>query len=77
MCLAVPAQVLSIDSATDMAEVALGPVLNTISLSLVEGVSVGDYVLVHVGYALSRLSEEEAQKTLELMRAAGGLGAEA
>ena len=42
-----------------------------VSLALVEGVSVGDYVLIHVGYALNKISEEEAQRTLELFAEAG------
>lgn len=69
MCLAIPAEVLSIDSATDMACVSLDGVRKEISLALVDGVEVGDFVLVHVGYALNRISPEEAAETLKLMRA--------
>ncbi len=69
MCLAIPAQVLSIHSATDTASVTLDGVHKDISLALVEDVQVGDYVLVHVGYALHRISPEEAEETLRLMRA--------
>ncbi|MBK5970095.1 MULTISPECIES: HypC/HybG/HupF family hydrogenase formation chaperone [Thiorhodovibrio] len=68
MCLAIPAQVLDIDSATDMASVSLDGVRKDISLALVENVQIGDYVLVHVGYALNRISPEEAEETLRLMR---------
>jgi hydrogenase expression/formation protein HypC len=67
MCLAVPARVVAIDPATDTATVALGAVTKDISLALVEDLEPGDYVLVHVGYALSRISPEEAEKTLALM----------
>jgi hydrogenase expression/formation protein HypC len=67
MCLAVPARVVAIDRDTDMATVALGAVTKDISLALVEDLEPGDYVLVHVGYALSRISPEEAEKTLALM----------
>ncbi|WPL16288.1 Hydrogenase isoenzymes formation protein HypC [Thiorhodovibrio winogradskyi] len=77
MCLAIPAQVLSIDSATDQACVSLDGVRKEISLALVDGVEVGDYVLVHVGYALNRISPEEAEETLRLMRALGALDADA
>ncbi|MAR00729.1 MAG: HypC/HybG/HupF family hydrogenase formation chaperone [Oceanospirillaceae bacterium] len=64
MCLAIPAEILSIDG--DNAVVSVGEVRKTISLALVDGVSVGDYVLVHVGYALERLDPEEAAHTLAL-----------
>ena len=73
MCLAVPARVIASDPATDMATVALGAVTKEISLALVENTEVGDYVLVHVGYALGRISPEEAERTLALIAAAGGL----
>ena len=71
MCLAIPAQINSIDKVTDRAIVALGDVTKEISLALVEEVKVGDYVLIHVGYALSKISEEEAEKTLALFAEAG------
>ncbi|MES9960443.1 MAG: HypC/HybG/HupF family hydrogenase formation chaperone [Sedimenticola sp.] len=66
-----PAQVVEVDEATDMATVSLGGVRKEVSLALVEDVSVNDYVLIHVGYALNKISEEEAQKTLELFAEAG------
>ena len=50
----------------DDAIVDLGGVRKRISLAMVEGVVPGDYVIVHVGYALQRLDPEEAQRTLEL-----------
>ena len=71
MCLALPARVMAIDPATGNATVALGEVHKEISLALVDDVQVGDYVLIHVGYALNKLSEEEAQKTLALFAEAG------
>ncbi|TVQ92947.1 MAG: HypC/HybG/HupF family hydrogenase formation chaperone [Chromatiaceae bacterium] len=73
MCLAIPAQVLSVDPATATAMVNLDGVRRSISLALVETVAVGDYVLVHVGYALNRISPEEAAQTLALMQEAGAL----
>lgn len=72
MCLALPARVTTID-ADDMATVALDGVKKKISLALVENVTVGDYVLVHVGYALHKVSEDEAIRTLALMAEAGVL----
>jgi len=67
MCLAIPARVVDIDATTDTATVALGDVRKDVSLALVDDVAPGDYVLVHVGYALNRVSEEEAARTLALM----------
>jgi hydrogenase expression/formation protein HypC len=52
----------------DQAVVDLGGVRKDISLALLDGVAVGDYVIVHVGYALSRLDPEEAQRTLARSR---------
>lgn len=66
MCLAIPARVISIDTDTDMATVALGEIEKNISLALVEDVAIDDYVLVHVGYALNKISKEEADKTLAI-----------
>ena len=71
MCLAIPAQVVEIDAASDTATVALGEVRKQVSLALVDDVATGDFVLVHVGYALNRISEEEAARTLALMGDAG------
>jgi hydrogenase expression/formation protein HypC len=70
MCLAIPAKVIEI-SAGDQAIVELGGVKKDISLALVEDVQIGDYVIVHVGYALTRLDPDEAAKTLALMAEAG------
>jgi len=65
MCLALPAQVTTL-LPDDMAVVALGGVSKEISLALVEDVAEGDYVIIHVGYALSKLDPDEAAKTLAL-----------
>jgi hydrogenase expression/formation protein HypC len=66
MCHAIPAQVVEIDAASDMATVSLDGVKKAVSLALVQDVQVGDYLLVHVGYALNKVSPEEAERTLEL-----------
>lgn len=71
MCLALPARVVSINRIDNSAVVLLGEVSKDVSLALVDDVAVGDYVLIHVGYALNKLSEEEAQLTLELFAEAG------
>jgi hydrogenase expression/formation protein HypC len=72
MCLAFPARVVEL-LPDDQAVVDLEGVRKTISLMLMEDVAVGDYVIVHVGYALSKLDPAEAQRTLELMRQATGM----
>jgi hydrogenase expression/formation protein HypC len=64
MCLAVPLRIVRIEGT--MAEVELGGVLRQVSLVLTPEVQVGDYVLVHTGFAISRLDEREAQETLAL-----------
>ncbi len=71
MCLAIPARVIAIDPVNDMATVALGEVKKDISIALVDNVSIDDYVLIHVGYALNKISPEEAQRTLDLFAQAG------
>ena len=76
MCLALPARVVAVDEQTDMATVALGEVKKDVSLALVEDVRVGDFLLIHVGYALNKVSAEEAERTLELFAQAGLSGAE-
>ena len=66
MCLAIPAQLVEIDEADDAGTVALGPVRKRVSLALVDDVDIGDFVLIHVGYALNKISPEEAERTLAL-----------
>lgn len=73
MCLAIPAQILEIDAATDTASVSLGGVRRPVSLALIEDAKIGDFVLVHVGYALNKISPEEAERTLAMMREIGEL----
>ena len=65
MCLAVPAEIKSIEGTS--AEVDFGGVIRSVNLSLVSA-KVGDYVIVHAGYAIEVLDKEEAEKTLELFR---------
>ena len=72
MCLAIPAQVVELRP-DDNALVDLAGVKKEISLALLEGVAVGDYVIVHVGYALNRLDPEEAARTLALFAELGQL----
>ena len=67
MCLAIPAEVVAITEDGQSATVSLDGVRKDISLALVTDARIGDYVLVHVGYALNKISPEEAQHTLDLM----------
>jgi hydrogenase expression/formation protein HypC len=69
MCLAIPIRVEAL-LPEHMARVTLGGVSKVVSIALVENVRVGDYVLLHVGYALTRLDPDEAERTLALMRQA-------
>ncbi|WP_153130088.1 HypC/HybG/HupF family hydrogenase formation chaperone [Dechloromonas hortensis] len=73
MCLAIPAQVVELREG-DNAVVDLAGVRKEISLALVDNVAVGDYVIVHVGYALNKLDPEEAAKTLALFGEISQLG---
>ncbi|MDY6954973.1 MAG: HypC/HybG/HupF family hydrogenase formation chaperone [Thermodesulfobacteriota bacterium] len=66
MCLAVPAKVTKIDG--DMATVEVGGIARGASLMLVDDVTVGDYVLVHAGFAIHIVDAEEAEESLRLLR---------
>lgn len=70
MCLAIPAIVVELLDG-DSAVVDLDGVRKQVSLALVEHVAVGDYVIIHVGFALQRLNVDEAEQTLALMRQLG------
>ena len=72
MCLAIPACIEQLTTPGD-AIVNLGGVRKEISLALVEDAAVGDYVIVHVGYALQKLDEVEALRTLEAFAEMGEL----
>jgi len=65
MCLAVPAEVMEILD-NDLGTIDVGGVKTRVNLSLVDGVSVGDFVLVHAGFAIEKVDETEARKTMEL-----------
>ena len=60
-----------------MARVSLDGVVVNASVALVEDVAIGDYVVLHVGYALAKIDEDEALRTLSLLREAALLGADA
>ncbi len=65
VCLGVPVQVVELDN-TGLANVLIGGVQKKVNVELVDDLKVGDYVLVHAGFALSRLDHDEAMKTLAL-----------
>ena len=65
MCLAIPARVIQIDEGLGLVE--LGGVVREASFMLLPDVQVGDYVLLHAGYALQRVDEGEAEETIRLL----------
>ena len=66
MCLAVPMKVISLKEGTGIAE--MSGVRKEISFMMLPEAQIGDYVIVHAGFAIQKLNEEEAQKTLDLFR---------
>lgn len=71
MCLGVPGKIMSLsgdDPLTRMGKVSFGGVVKDACLAYVPEAKVGDYVIVHVGFAISRLDEEEAQQVFEYLR---------
>lgn len=75
MCLAVPGRVLEIEDrdGTLMARVDFGGVVKDVCLAYLPDLQVGDYTIVHVGFAIQKLDEASAQGTLELFRSVGAL----
>ena len=70
MCLAIPVEVCQVLDG-GMAKVSLDGVIKTVSIALLDDVKVGDYVVLHVGYALAKIDPDEARETLELLQAVG------
>ena len=70
MCLAIPVKVSEI-LPDEMAKVSLDGVVKIVSTALVDDLQVGDYVVLHVGYALAKIDPEEAERTLEMLATAG------
>lgn len=65
MCLSIPAKVVDIKG--NMADVSIGGTIFKAGLQMVENVEVGDYVLLHTGFAIQKISEEEALETLKIL----------
>jgi hydrogenase expression/formation protein HypC len=71
MCLGIPGQIVEIvDDANQLARVDVSGVKRNVNVALVrsEGIAPGDWVLIHVGFAMSKIDEREAQETLKLLR---------
>lgn len=70
MCLAIPGKVIDIDTSGAMAmgKVDFGGIRKDVCLEWLPDVAVGEYVVVHVGFAISKMDEEEALKTLNIIR---------
>ena len=77
MCLAIPGKIKSIDflygGTVKMAKVSFGGIIKEASLEIIPEAEVGDYVLVHVGVAISKVNEEEANKVFGYLKEAGEL----
>ena len=76
MCLAVPGKIISIDNADSVfrsGRVNFGGIVKQINLAYVPEAGIGDYVLVHVGFAISTIDEAEAQQVFDYLREIGDL----
>ena len=76
MCLGIPGQVVEIvDETNYIAKVAVSGVKRNVNIMLVkdEGIAPGDWVLIHVGFAMSKIDEQEAQETLKVLQMMGDL----
>ncbi|HEY7074152.1 MAG TPA: HypC/HybG/HupF family hydrogenase formation chaperone [Solirubrobacteraceae bacterium] len=72
MCLAVPGQIVGLaDESVGLASVEIGGVRRTVNVGLLDAPAPGDWVLVHVGFAIARVDEEEARATLALLEEMG------
>jgi hydrogenase expression/formation protein HypC len=70
MCLAVPMKLVEIDESKN-GKAEAGGVLYSVNLRLIPDVKIGDYIIIHAGFAIEKLDEEEARKTLELFSETG------
>ncbi len=76
MCLAVPGKVTSIDESNPdlkMAKVNFNGITKDVCIEWLPDVKIGDYVLVHVGFALNKIDEEDAQQTLKILKEMGDI----
>ncbi len=75
MCLAIPGKILSKENigGVDVGQVQIGAITRQVALGFVPEAEVGDYVMVHVGFAISRIDAEEAQRTYEILEQLGAV----
>ena len=66
MCLSIPVRIVSIDGS--MAEVSAGGTIFKAGLHMIEDAKIGDYILLHAGFAIQKISEKEATETLEILK---------
>jgi hydrogenase expression/formation protein HypC len=66
MCLSIPAKVVNINGS--MADVSVGGTIFKAGLQMVENVEIGDYILLHTGFAIQKISENEALETLKMLK---------
>jgi hydrogenase expression/formation protein HypC len=72
MCLAIPGKIIEIvDVENQIAKVEVGGVKRNINVGMLDDTKVGDYVLIHVGFAMSKIDEKEAEETLRLLMELG------
>jgi hydrogenase expression/formation protein HypC len=77
MCLAIPGKIIEIvDSTNHLAKVDVGGVKRNVNIGMLDDVVVGDYVLIHVGFAMSKVDEKEAEETLRLLQDLGSYDTE-
>jgi hydrogenase expression/formation protein HypC len=79
MCLAIPGKIVEIvDAENHLAKVDVGGVRRSVNIGMLDedGLSVGDYVLIHVGFAMSKIDEAEAEETLRILKEIGQYEAE-
>ena len=68
MCLAIPGKIVEIvDMENQLAKVDVGGVRRNVNIGILDDVVVGDYVLIHVGFAMAKINAEEAAKTLQIL----------
>lgn len=72
MCLAIPGKVVEItDAENSIAKIEIGGVRRGVNIGMLDDLKIGDYVLVHVGFAMSKVDEKEAEETLRLLQELG------
>jgi hydrogenase expression/formation protein HypC len=72
MCLAIPGKIVEmVDAENQIAKVDVGGVRRNVNIGMLDDISVGDYVLIHVGFAMSKVDEKEAEETLRLLQDLG------